>query len=1214
MTADRTTPGCDHPPTPTPRDELVDLELRSSHVGVRLSKMNTMASATALPYTNDPTLTSIVNSLRENERSEIHADSISPARDSTSLRNRRSKSRKKKRKTVDRATETHEGERDVVASNAKENLMLLLVGNNYVVSGSYGLKSSAMTPSLVYIDTCSGVNVIREGALPPSWVQYREPLTFDPGLGDANRNPIHFVGVIRLSIRFANRVYRVPFLVAKTFAVDVLVGTSFHNKYIKLIACIEQQITFSHEDTIPILEQNHSALGSDASVEEGAPVHPSNSKTGSSRQKGKRHPKDANTIRMVKGSTIPPQSQIALRVRCDGAGLSYLTPKMSLLFRHNVRLANGIAEIHPKREFEVVVANFGKKAVRLPKHTVLGYATRHPLAILTPSAEFAKPFASILNLSPLPNNDVSSTPSSGEEKSTTDWKKEVDLSHIGDETLKSRIFKMLSKHEKMWDGSLGTIKVTEHRIELEPGTKPIRSLPYRQGPATRRMTAEQIQEQLDAGVIEPCTTEWASPIVFAPKKDGTLRFCVDYRKLNTKTLSDAYPLPRTDDCIDSLGDAAVFSTLDCNSGYWQIPMSVEDMDKTAFVSHLGTYRYKRMPFGLKNAPATFQRALDIILSGLRWQVCLIYLDDVIVFSKDMEQHLDHLDQVLSLLRDAGVSLKLRKCSFFQSRVTYLGHVISPGKLSIADENRDAISEALFPQNITQLRSFLGLCNVFRRFVQGFSKIARPLNEMLKKDASPDYENPTEDQLKAFQDLKTVLLNPPVLALPKADKPYVIETDASAYQVGCALLQEQDTGNYHPVGFWSRTLTQAERNYSATERECLAVVWSVTSLRPYIEGTKFTVRTDHDCLRWLMNLTESSGRLTRWRLRLAEFDFVIEYKPGRKNQVADALSRMIRPRGPEEPIDDMVPCFVSPKHTVLAITTRSRKKVKASKPKSKKKPQKRVTQEDDDVGYEIIHDDMDDPDELDMMDPDEQDHLRAARYDAEMLADAKEFSVDDLPSPLTFEEILQEQKNDSYCQTILARVSTKKKNPFFEGDDGLLRRKCPYDGQVQIVLPESLRPRVLNLSHHALLAGHPGQTRLYNTVRRTYYWPHMAADTYATVRNCGRCAKNRIKLRRRTNYLKLFPAREPLESLAMDILGPLTKTKSGCEYLLVICCRFTKLTQVVPLRSVTAYNLAVAFCSHLGFQIRTTEVPPVRQCTVLHGEVFPGRLPSSRHRK
>ena len=196
-------------------------------------------------------------------------------------------------------------------------------------------------------------------------------------------------------------------------------------------------------------------------------------------------------------------------------------------------------------------------------------------------------------------------------------------------------------------------------------------------------TAAEIRKMLDAGVIEPATSEWASRIVLVPKKDGSLRFCVDYRRLNAKTVADAYPLPRIDDCLDSLGDAQIFTTLDCNAGYWQVPVAPEDRDKTTFRSYLGTYRYTRMPFGLRNAPATFQRALDIILSGIRWQTCLIYLNDVIVFSKDAETHLRHVDEVLRLLRETSVTLKLRKCAFFQPKVDYLGHVITPGKLSVA---------------------------------------------------------------------------------------------------------------------------------------------------------------------------------------------------------------------------------------------------------------------------------------------------------------------------------------------------------------------------------------------------------------------------------------------------------------------------------------------------------------------------------------------------
>ena len=247
---------------------------------------------------------------------------------------------------------------------------------------------------------------------------------------------------------------------------------------------------------------------------------------------------------------------------------------------------------------------------------------------------------------------------------------------------------------------------------------------------------------LDAGGIAPATSEWASPTVFVPKKDALLRFRVDYRRLNAKTIPDAYPLPRTDDCLVSLGHEEIFTALDRNEGYWKVPIAPEDCDKTMFPSYLGSFRYTRMPFGSRNAPSTFQRTLDIVLSGVRWQSCLIYLGDVIVFSRTTEDHLRLVDEILTLLRNAGVKLKLKKCAFFQPRVDYLGHVITPVKLSVATENIKSFTQATFPKNTTQLRSFLGAANVYRRCVAGYYGIARPLNGMLRKDAEPDWDSPT----------------------------------------------------------------------------------------------------------------------------------------------------------------------------------------------------------------------------------------------------------------------------------------------------------------------------------------------------------------------------------------------------------------------------------------------------------------------------------------
>jgi len=264
---------------------------------------------------------------------------------------------------------------------------------------------------------------------------------------------------------------------------------------------------------------------------------------------------------------------------------------------------------------------------------------------------------------------------------------DVNLDHIST-PLRSRVRNLLRKYGQMWDGTLGEIPMTEHHIDVLPGTRPIASAPYRAGPKAPRAESAEVERMLRMGAIEPAQSAWDSPVVLVPKPDGTLRFCVDYRKLNAVTVRDTYPLPRMDECIDSLRDANIFTTLDCNSGYWQVPVSPGDRDKATFVCHSGLFRYRRMSFGLTNAPATFLRTLDRILSGFKWRSCLVYLDEVIIFSKDMESHMVHVDRILSALQSAGVSLKRSKCEFFTDTVHYLGHVIRPETLSV-DTTRTA---------------------------------------------------------------------------------------------------------------------------------------------------------------------------------------------------------------------------------------------------------------------------------------------------------------------------------------------------------------------------------------------------------------------------------------------------------------------------------------------------------------------------------------------
>jgi Reverse transcriptase (RNA-dependent DNA polymerase) len=428
-------------------------------------------------------------------------------------------------------------------------------------------------------------------------------------------------------------------------------------------------------------------------------------------------------------------AETVVSVQSDARGVFFLLPKRDIRSAPRTSMSNGIQDICPRVPFLVKVANFGGDEIFLPKNALIGYVFPHPTCIISLVGEEDTDVPDLPDLveeekHPLEENDASEE-TKVQDEAPKSWRDEVDLPTLQGEW-KGKVMTLLERYSHMWDGSLGEIKATKHRIQLIPGSKPVHSHPYRAGPKAREMERQEVERMLKADVIEPACSEWASPVVLVPKPDGSLRFCVDYRKLNSITVKDTYPLPRMDESIDSLGDAAIFSTLDCNSGYWQIPINEEDRDKTTFTSHVGAYRFIRMPFGLCNAPATFQRSLDIILSRVKCKSCLVYLDDVIVFSRTIEEHFGHLQEVLSLLERAGITLKLSKCHFFKDTVDYLGHVIVPGRLAIATKNTDALKQAKHPTTQTELPSFLGLCNVYRRFVPNFSRIARPLNDLLKK--------------------------------------------------------------------------------------------------------------------------------------------------------------------------------------------------------------------------------------------------------------------------------------------------------------------------------------------------------------------------------------------------------------------------------------------------------------------------------------------------
>ena len=438
--------------------------------------------------------------------------------------------------------------------------------------------------------------------------------------------------------------------------------------------------------------------------------------------------------------------------------------------------------------------------------------------------------------------------------------------------------------------ALGTTNLTEHVIKLQPNVTPIYVPAYRLPHSQRGAVEEQVESMLAQGVIQPSISPWNSPLFLVPKKDGTVRPVVDYRRVNTATVDDHFPLPVLKDLLMSLGGGnAVYTSLDLLSGYWQVPMASASREITAFSTPNGHYEFCRMPFGLKSAPITFQRLMNTLFAPLMGKHVYAYLDDLIVFSKNVAEHITSLDLVMQKLRTAGLKVKLSKCSFLKQSITFLGHVVDRDGIHTMRDKVKAVQEFPTPKSVENVRSFLGLCGYYRCFVKGFASIASPLNTLLRKDV-PFHWGAAQE--KSFDALKMALTNAPILVFPDYNKPFVIYTDASALGLGAVLMQDDQNGRHRVIAYASRTLNKAEGNYSVTHQEALAIVWALKTFRDVIYGYPITCYTDHVAVTHLFKGRNLSGRLARWDLTIQEFNPTFKYVPGKANKVADSLSRNV----------------------------------------------------------------------------------------------------------------------------------------------------------------------------------------------------------------------------------------------------------------------------------------------------------------------------------
>lgn len=455
------------------------------------------------------------------------------------------------------------------------------------------------------------------------------------------------------------------------------------------------------------------------------------------------------------------------------------------------------------------------------------------------------------------------------------------------ETEKQRLQGVINRNVALMGQSLGCTTLAEHVIVTD--SPPIKQRYYRVSPVMQAIIDEEINKMLDQGIIEKSNSPWASPLIMVKKKDGTYRPCVDFRKLNAVTKRDSYPLPMVADTLDKLKDAQYLSSLDLKSAYWQVPMAEASKEYTAFtVPNRGLFQFRRMPFGLHNSPSTWQRLIDRVLGADLEPFVFVYLDDVVIVTPTFEKHLEVLEEVFRRLREAHLTVSLEKCQFCRPSMKYLGYVVDRFGLHVDPDKVKAMLDIPSPKSVTEVRRVVGVFSWYRRFIPEFSSIVAPITGLLRKSQRFVWSMECEE---AFRRMKNCLVSAPVLNCPDYTLPFVIQADASGFGIGAVLTQPHPDGE-RVICYLSRSLSKAERNYSTTERECLAVLYAVEKFRPYILGIPFTVITDHHSLVWLQNLKDPTGRLARWAVRLQQYDFKIIHRKGKEHIVPDALSRSV----------------------------------------------------------------------------------------------------------------------------------------------------------------------------------------------------------------------------------------------------------------------------------------------------------------------------------
>ena len=693
------------------------------------------------------------------------------------------------------------------------------------------------------------------------------------------------------------------------------------------------------------------------------------------------------------------------------------------------------------------------------------------------------------------------------------------------------------------DNDLGCFVGITHRIDTGDA-KPVKNRLRRAPLGFESEEKANLDKMINSGVIRPANSEWSASPVLVRKKDGSVRWCLDYRGLNAVTVKDTFPLPLISDCIDTLSGSQFFSCLDAISGYWQIPVHPEDIHKTAFNTKYGSYEALRVPFGLTNAPATFQRAVQLMLRGLTWQEVLAYLDDVVVLGKDFKSHLQNLSTVLERFRLHNLKLKPRKCVFFQTEVTFLGRKVSSQGIQMTDEHVKVVKEWTIPTNSKQVESFLGFANYHREFVPSFAEIACPLYSITGKKP---FKWESEEQ-QAFDQIKQALSSTSVLAYPIPNNQFILDTDASDVAIAAELSQLQD-GQIKPIAYASCVLTPEQRRYCTTRKELLAIVKFTRHFRHYILGQEVLCRTDHSSLTWLTSFKEPTGQLARWLEELSSYNIHVIHRAGKLHTNADSLSRI--------PMESPYCNCYKPGQSLEKLPCKGCAYCR------------RCLEQ-----WEQFENDVDDVIPLSVRRISDQTQLFGFSSD-----ELRDFQIQD-PDISPIIHWLESGKDPAPDELFAASPHTKyywlNRNSL-ELHNNLLYYQWSnnFTKQSLFLVPKTLKEKVMQMSHDIPLSGHLGVSKTLHKIRMSCFWRGMSFDIKAYCKACHVCNKNKRANVKAKASMKLHCASFPMERVHLDVLGPLKTSQSGNNYILVMVDQFTKWVELVPLKQQTAVETAKA---------------------------------------